>query len=399
MRKFLPLIWMPFLFFACQRHASIPDGAIRFIYDGHLYLQTTLNDTIPVTVIYDTGADFLYLDEDYLEQSNLLNAFGRTGKATMGGAGNSEETKVLIFIDPIKISCGKLHYHNEITPIIRLREILGRYTDGLLGNTHLLRSPLQVNFTQRYIRPLKGSVPSDLLVDYQKLEARFEDNRIDVKANLEIDSINKVQGWFRMDFGCGGSVILTNETTSKLQLDNVPKVYFTTQAGGVGGALEDMEMRASKFSLIDTFENIVIDCSLNEKGALSSNRPYLGIIGNEIWSLYDIILDPISSSVWVKRNADKGTYSKASTTHMAVFDRTDICDGWIVNGLYKGGIAEQSGFEIGDIILAINDRPVNEISWKEQREGLRLSGETKYTVKKKDGRIVTYILMISHQII
>lgn len=39
-------------------------GAIPFIYDSHLYLQATLNDTIPVTVIYDTGADFLYLDED-----------------------------------------------------------------------------------------------------------------------------------------------------------------------------------------------------------------------------------------------------------------------------------------------------------------------------------------------
>lgn len=44
--------------------ADVPEEAIPFVFDGHLYLQSTLNDTIPVTLIYDTGADFLYLDED-----------------------------------------------------------------------------------------------------------------------------------------------------------------------------------------------------------------------------------------------------------------------------------------------------------------------------------------------
>ena len=76
--------------------------------------------------------------------------------------------------------------------------------------------------------------------------------------------------------------------------------------------------------MVDTLENLVIDCSLNKKGALSSGRPYAGIIGNEIWSLYDIILDPVHSSVWVKRNDNEGSYSRSSITHMAVIDRTDI---------------------------------------------------------------------------
>ena len=151
--------------------------------------------------------------------------------------------------------------------------------------------------------------------------------------------------------------------------------------------------------MVDTLENLVIDCSLNKKGALSSGRPYVGIIGNEIWSLYDIILDPVHSSVWVKRNANEGSYSRSSVTHMAVIDRTDICEGWIINGLYKGGIAEQVGIEIGDIIIAINDRPVKEITWEEQRKGLGLNGKTEYTIKKRNGEIVTCVLYIRNQII
>lgn len=84
---------------------------------------------------------------------------------------------------------------------------------------------------------------------------------------------------------------------------------------------------------------------------------------------------------------------------MGYLDRTDITDGWIVCSLYDNGIAQQAGFEIDDIILSINGRPVKEITWEEQRKGLGLNGRTTYEVKKKNGKIVTYILDIDKEII
>ena len=188
MKKLLCFIGLFLALFALKSHAGIPGGTIPFIFDSHLYLQVRLNDTIPVTVIYDTGADFLYLDEDYLKLNNLQNAFGKKGIARMGGAGNNEPQSVDIFIEPIKIHCGELNYQNKITPVIKLRDILRKHTDGLLGNTHLLNTPLEINFSESYIKQLKEPLPTDSLDRYHKLEARFKDNRIDVKANLQIDS-------------------------------------------------------------------------------------------------------------------------------------------------------------------------------------------------------------------
>lgn len=399
MKRFIYLMCLSLAFLSMQSHAAVTADSIRFIFDGHLYFKVTLNDTIPVTVIYDTGADYLYFDEDYLKINGLQNAFGRKGEATMRGAGDGEDITVEVFRDPIKIHCGSLVYSNDITPAIKLREILGRHTDGLLGNTHLLQSPLMINFTEGFIKQMEHPVPSSLTEGYQKLEARFEDNRIKVKAKLTIDPENIVEGWFSMDMGSGSALFLTNETASELHLEKLPKAYFSTQAGGIGGGSDDVTLRAAEFVVGDKFENIVIDCSLNEKGALSKDRPYLGVIGNEIWSVYDIIIDPIDACVWVKRNGNKGTYSMSSTTHMAVVDRTDICDGWIVNGLYEGGIAQKAGIEIGDVILSINGRPVKDISWKEQREGIGLKGKTVYSVRKKTGEIVSYTLVIKEQII
>ena len=273
MKKLLCFIGLFPALFALKSHASIPGGTIPFIFDSHLYLQVRLNDTIPVTVIYDTGADFLYLDEDYLKLNNLQNAFGKKGIARMGGAGNNEPQSVDIFIEPVKIHCGELDYQNKITPVIKLRDILGKHTDGLLGNIHLLNTPLEINFSESYIKQLKEPLSADSLDRYHKLEARFKDNRIDVKANLQIDSANTVEGWFRMDLGSGSTITLSNETTSALNLAGIRKAYFETQAGGIGGSSEEFELRAEKFGMVDTLENLVIDCSLNKKGALSSGRP------------------------------------------------------------------------------------------------------------------------------
>ena len=83
---------------------------------------------------------------------------------------------------------------------------------------------------------------------------------------------------------------------------------------------------------------------------------------------------------------------------MAYFDRTDISDGWIVNGLYNDGIAAKAGIEIGDTIISINGRPVKEITWEEQRK-LDLKGKTTFVVQKKDGSQKEYVLNIDKEII
>ena len=53
--------------------AEVPEKAIPFILDSHVYIQGVIADTIPVSLIYDTGADRLYMDKDYMD----LSTFGK----------------------------------------------------------------------------------------------------------------------------------------------------------------------------------------------------------------------------------------------------------------------------------------------------------------------------------
>lgn len=98
--------------------AEIPEGAIPFILDSHVYIQATLCDTVPVSIIYDSGADRLYLDKDYMALSDFGKQPFRKGKARMGGAGNDGAQTIPIIIDEIPMTMGKVVHKEKITPII-----------------------------------------------------------------------------------------------------------------------------------------------------------------------------------------------------------------------------------------------------------------------------------------
>lgn len=378
--------------------AEIPEKAIPFILDSHVYIQGVLADTIPVSLIYDTGADRLYMDKDYMDLSDFGKLPFRKGKAKMGGAGNDGVHTVPIIIDTIPLLMGNVVYKEHITPMINLREILGRHADGMIGNNALFDRPLLVNYTDGYILPL-DSITASMLDGYTKLPAQFNDNRIDIECVLKIDSVQSVKGTFRLDLGCGSTIILTNAARKGLDLTGKPQAQCYYSNMGVGGDGTDVNFRADSFKFLDELYNLVVSASYNTEGALS-DRSHLGIIGNDILCHYDLIIDAPNNTLYARRNGnDDNSYQKSSSIQMGYIDRTDITDGWIVSSMYEGGIAQKAGFEIDDVILSINGRPVKEIPWEEQRMGLGLNGRTTYEVRKKNGEIVTYMLDIDKEII
>jgi len=398
MKKILSIILLFSAVISTATAKELPQNAIPFILDSHVYIQATLADTVSVSLIYDTGADRLYLDKDYMELSDFGKLPFKKGRAKMGGAGNDGVQTIPIIIDPIMVSMGNVTHNETITPIINLREILGRYTDGMIGNDAVFSKPLIINYTDSYLLQV-DSLTEEMLEGYTKLPADFNDNRIDIDLELKIDSTQTIKGAFRLDLGCGSTIILTNETFKKLNLSgkNTADCYYSNM--GVGGGGTDIDFRAESFKFLDELSNIVISASYNTEGALST-RSYVGIIGNEILKHYDLIIDASNQAIYARRNSDESTdYQHSSKVQMGYLDRTDICDGWIVTSIYDKGIAQQAGFEIGDVIISINDRLVKDITWEKQRKGLGLNGETKYKVRKANGEIVTYILNIQNEII
>lgn len=379
--------------------AEIPDGAIPFEYHNHLYIPATLQDTIPVSLIFDTGASHILVDKDFDRLTNWRDTKDNKSIAIIGGAGNSNDTSYPMIIEPLKISMGKIKYKDEYSPVINHREALGRHVDLIVGNEAFANKIILINYLDEYILPVK-KLTNEILDGFTELPATFKDSRIYIDAELMVDSIQSVKGRFLLDLGCGTSLVLTNRVRETLDFNNKPIARYYTLNYGLGGDGTTMIFRAKSFKLLDELDNVVVSASYNTRGALAGSDKYVGIIGNPILCHYDLIIDYVHKKLFARKNnnPDDDCFI-SSREQMSYIDRTDICDGWVINSLYDNGIAQRAGFERGDIILSINGRPVKDITWNEQRKGLGLNGRTTYEVKKKNREIVTYILDIDKEII
>ena len=379
--------------------AEVPDGAIPFTYDRHIYIQAMLQDTLPVSLIYDTGASNIYVDKDFRRLSHFMENQNDKVTALLKGAGNSDYTSCPVIVDPLKVSMGKFKYSDTYSPVDNLREMLGRHLDLMIGNEAFAGRIILIDYRNGFIQPIR-KLSKETLEGFTQLPAIFKDNRIYLEAELKVDSLQSIRGRFLLDLGCGSPLVLTNKVRESLNLSGKPTARSYNSNYGLGGDATTQIFRAESFRLLDELDNIVVSAACNTKGALAGDASYLGVIGNPILCHYDLIIDHKHGKVYARKNnnADEECHV-SSREHMRYIDRTDICDGWVVTAIYDGGIAQKAGFETGDIILSINGRPVKEITWEEQLKGLGLTGKTTYKVKKSTGASVTYTLDISSEII
>lgn len=381
-----------------EESVALPQGAISFIYDGHLYVSAQLCDSLPVMLIFDSGADYLYLDRDYVDMSAFKDLSLRKCRAWVGGAGRGGGQLTDMIMDSVSVRMGEYVCSISPTPIINLREIVGRYADAILGNNCLFEKPLEINYERAYLLR-HDTLTEEQLQGYTRLPALFVDQRIYLEAALRVDAEQVLNGYFLFDMGCGSTIVLTDSIRRTLDLTDKPKAHWRYLAGGIGGGSDEFVLEAEAFSLLDTMGHLSVKFSLNQQGFMSSGF-YLGIIGNKVLSHYDWLIDAPNQAVYARPNNGDGasaTYLRSRTIkdeQMIYIDRTDIGTGWVVNGLRVGGIADTAGIGLGDTIVAINGRAVRDISWEEQRLGLNLKGETRYMVHKKDGGERNVVLWI-----
>lgn len=348
---------------SAQARDSIP-FLFRGYNRGHLYIPVTINDSIHCNVVFDTGASDLFgVDSVFLAHSkwkpeNFYNA--RTG----GTAGN---TMVKIIADRTKINIGNIADYYGSVLIMQLRNALGCHADGILGIKNIADYPFEINFEHKYLKQIKsGKLDTK---DYIKVPIQYKDNRIMLQTAISIGG-KTIKGWYLMDTGCGGSVDFTAQTVKQYGLDKISgKRYITDVAQlGIGDKAQEWQVDMMPDRIVigsDTLCEIPVSYFPEGAGAYSS-RPYVGVIGNGVWSKYNIIIDVKNGMLYLHRHEPE--YGQKPTYDYRFKNRTDSGQGWVVASLVRDGDAAKAGIELGDVITAINGKNVVDYSWEEECE-------------------------------
>ena len=336
--------------------------SIPFLYHGHLIVRSTINDSIDSNIVFDTGAaDLFGVDSVFLVRSRWKPQ--RIGDAiTGGGAGKA---KVKIIEDRTKVKIGSIDENYGIVPILKLRDVLHCHVDGICGIRDIVDYPFEINFEHHYLKRYKKGLPNT--DGYIKLPIRYMNNRIMLQAETIIKS-DSVKGWYVMDTGSPSTVDFTAQAVKQYQLDSISGKRYISDAMQFGIGEKEKELIVDMMS-----DLIIIGSDTIRKKAISyipegtgsfSDRPYIGVIGNDIWENYNIIIDISDRSLYLLRfkeiSVNKPTYDYGFR------NRTDICRGWVVSWLTRNGDAVRAGMELGDTIVAVNGKDVRGYTWDEE---------------------------------
>lgn len=342
--------------------AQEKSDSIPFLYHSHIYIPVVINDSIKCNVIYDTGAAGMFgVDSVFLSHSAWKPQ--KVGHAFAGGGAG--KTKVRVIAEKTRIIAGTIVDNYNIVPIFQLRDVVSCHTDGIMGIKNIADYPFEINFEHHYLKPHKSGLPD--IAGYEKLPIKYEDDRLLLQAETCMNGTS-IKGWYLMDTGSGGTVDFTAQTVSEYKLDEMTaKRYFTdfTQFG-IGDKEQEVVVDMMSDRIVigsDTIHRRSISYMPEGTGAFG-NRDYVGIIGNDIWSDYNIIIDAKNSVLYLRRF--KPAALEGPTYDYGFRNRTDICRGWIVSSLVRDGDAVKAGMELGDTITTVNGKSVSEYSWDEE---------------------------------
>jgi len=333
-------------------------------YGGHLYFDIIFNSKKGnENFIFDTGSSDLYIDSIYYKNNPFLNN-KKAVKGKISGAG--EDKKIVnVIIDSINFQIGKQDlYSSKITPIIDIKNIVGKRGDGIFGLNFFTNKKIQLDYKNEKMI-LYDTINNSVLKHYQKIPLIIIDNRFFIEIEIKLDS-SKIKGLFMIDTGYPGTLTINSGIVNPKQ--KTKKSNYIS--GGIGGESKGLTTNSNSIKIQNfIFKNTIIDISIDESGALA-NPKYVGTIGNELLDKFDIIFDRQNSALYLKeiQNLDKN-FNK-NTLGFSIIDRTDIHKGWIVTSIYLNSKAAINGLKIKDQIIKINGIPVeklgDDILWKKE---------------------------------
>ncbi|MBR5075327.1 MAG: aspartyl protease family protein [Bacteroidales bacterium] len=332
-------------------------------YYGHIYVQSEINGQ-PANLAFDTGSPYTCLDSTFF--AGCTYKYKNMGKAQMGGTGNKKEF-VRIIIGELTYTAGGKEYTSKVSPIFQLKPIIGDYADGLLGISDFGGKIISIDYRNEKMTFLDKLDKTDI-EGFTKIAIRYANNRIYVPVTVTVSKDKVITGEALVDLGSGETVTFTAAVAKQHSLKDIsPVLFYEMGHGGVGGEAAGCYFRAEKASVGPfSLSDILMDYSLNTGGALAASE-YIGIVGNDFWERFDIIMDLPGKSLYLRPNQDYGKPFKCPVEGFAFTDRSKTLGCWVVNCIIKDSNAERAGLKNKDQILTINGRDVKTISLDEQK--------------------------------
>ncbi len=326
------------------------------LFNNHIYVEVKLNDKGPFRVLCDTGGANIVTP-------TLARELGLKSEGALQGRGVGEKSEDVGLVKMQSLGVGEATLSNQVFavfPMETFSAVEGIPINGLIGYEVFKRFVARVDYEHHLITL---TVPSAFAYKGDGTAVPFQFNAHIPQVDGEIDGI---QGKFDIDTGSRSSLDLLGPFVEKHGLEAHYGAKLEAVTGwGVGGAARSLVTRAKVLRLgkVEVKEPIT-ELTLQKKGAFVS--PYVaGNVGAGVLKRFNITFDYQHQQLIFEPNAN---YGKPD-----VFDRSGM---WLnqsgetfeVMDVIAAGPAASAGLKTGDKVLAIDGRPVSQLSLAAVRE-------------------------------
>ena len=357
------------------------NDSIPFTWDEGIYLPATINNKYPANILFTTNAnrqlvvDTTYLKEECWQPLKIEKGCIKREKDTLRlKASNTKH----------EVKFGNIAANFPYMLITDIRNVLGKHADGIMWDTFFEYSPFEMNFQQKFLRTLTA-IPDSVKRNYRCLPLTVRDSKFMIEAYVWFNN-KRIGGLYQLWLGGNDDIIFTCNTVERLNL--MAYKGKTRQLLAQYTNIGDTTTTTTTFALADSVRlglqdigPVVVSMPMPE--ASSHSRMYnAGYIGAGILSSYNLVFDPAHNKLYYRPYKEHTPEKR--TWGFSWVNRTDIGKGWIVHSIYKCGAAAKAGIRLGDTILKVNGKKVENYSWDEERA---LSNDSTITLllKTKQG--------------
>lgn len=335
-----------------EQFGSEDEIAIPFtLHNGYLIVTIQIDGVFELPFIFDTGAQHTLLFDKLI--TDILG-YDYPQKVKIYGADLTGERYASICrqvgirvagAQPCKRDLVVLDDHISI-----LNNKAGTPIHGVLGADYFRHLSVQIDYIAKRIILRKPQVYQPGIEDYTRIPMIMQDNKPHIVITTSSKGDEKT---VLLDTGVPWPlVLLHNDSSTTIR---TPGLLDGKMARGLGGdivgyasTMDHLVFGPYTFEAVPT-RHQVVDSSIY----LHLDVLREGLIGNEVLSQFDMVIDYPQHTLWLKPNKNYGKPMRRDRSGLRLYAYGDQLNKYIVEQVVMGSPADDSGLLPGDIIRKV----------------------------------------------